>query len=221
MGSTQTHPKPVRRSRSDASRPAQPSAGFTLIELLVVIAIIGMLAAVVTTGIGKAQAKAKLAKAETDLGTINSAIQSFKSEMGYYPAFKKRVDEEDMEEWNGFPELYENLCGERPPEGRGGRSSPYADLKVDNIMIYDEDADPFPYSPASRDDLEDPDMEKFYIDPWGLPYFYRENSQKKKQDWMVKHKSYDLWSAGPNGVNEACWGLDAREEEGYDDVSLW
>ena len=201
------------------SRPTQ--VGFTLIELLIVIAIIGTLAAIVTTGIGTAREKADFAKARTDLSTINTGINSFKSEMGYYPAFNKRVDEDIMEEWNGFPELYENLCGERPPEGRGGRSAPYAELKVDNIMIYDEDKSPIPYSLASRDDLDDPDIEKFYLDPWGGPYYYRENSQKKKQDWMINSKSYDLWSAGPNNENQACWGLDARDEEDYDDVGLW
>ena len=209
------------------SRPQNASgttrrSGFTLIELLIVIAIIGTLAALITSGITKVRGKAAEAQASNDISTVMVAgINSYQSDMGFYPAFNKNCDDDEVEEFNAFPELFEALCGEKPPEGRGGKNAPYAELKAESIMVEDEDA-AIGYSPADNDELYDPDIEKFYIDPWGFAYVYRENgSKKKRKDWMIKRSSFDLWSIGPNGVNEACYGRDAFEEEGFDDIGNW
>jgi prepilin-type N-terminal cleavage/methylation domain-containing protein len=192
------------------------SAGFTLIELLIVIAIIGTLAALVTAGIAKVRGKAAEAQASNDVNVVLvTGIKGFHSDMGFYPAFAKQCEDDEVEEFNAFPELYEALCGE--DKKIAGKNAPYADFKAENLMVEDEDDLAIGYSKATNDDIYDPDIKKFYIDPWGKPYVYRENASKKRRDWMVKPKSFDVWSCGPNGQNEACYGTD----ELGDDIGNW
>ena len=198
------------------------TAGFTLIELLIVIAIIGTLAALITSGISKVRQKAAEAQASNDINnSLVVGIKSFQSDMGFYPAFDKVCEDDEVEEFNAFPELYENLCGEKPADGgRGGRNAPYAELKAESICVEDE-SEITGYAVATTDDIYDPDVEKFYIDPWGQPYIYRENDSKKGEEWMVKPSSFDLWSVGPDGKNDACYGLDEVQKESCDDIGNW
>lgn len=59
--------------------------GFTLIELLVVIAIIGVLVALVGSSIEAAGAKAKIETARAELGQIESAINDYRTDLGFFP----------------------------------------------------------------------------------------------------------------------------------------
>lgn len=64
----------------------QPSiCAFTLVELLVVIAIIGILAAFIVSGVASASKKAKLNRIKTELKEVETAIEKYKSKMGFYP----------------------------------------------------------------------------------------------------------------------------------------
>ena len=84
----------------------------------------------------------------------------------------------------------------------------------------DEDFDD-EFKRVGRDDLFDPEVDKYYLDPWSEPYFYRENKSKRtKEDWMLKRRGFDLWSVGPDGVNDACFGHPEEDEE-YDDIGNW
>jgi len=61
------------------------SGAFTLIELLVVIAIIGILAGLLFTAIGPMKKNRMLAVAKAELAQVQTAIESYKAKLGYYP----------------------------------------------------------------------------------------------------------------------------------------
>ncbi|MGE4603225.1 MAG: prepilin-type N-terminal cleavage/methylation domain-containing protein [Planctomycetota bacterium] len=211
---------------TDGGRPAvvrsnpTRSAGFTLIELMIVVAIIAVLATLVTKMIQQAQAKAAEAGAITSISTISSALEEYNRAEGVYPGWELNVGDVELEEFNAFPVLYESIAGEPPPNGKGGRNSPYVDLATDMIVIVDDEFDG-EYKRPGREDLFDPDVEKFYFDPWSEPYRYRENrSKRRKENWMIKRSGYDLWSVGPDGENSACYGVPEEGEE-YDDIGNW
>jgi prepilin-type N-terminal cleavage/methylation domain-containing protein len=72
----------IPRSGTRTSRSA-----FSLLELLAVIAVIGILAALIFPSIGAARKSANRAKTKVQFAQWAAAIESFRSEYGYYPAF--------------------------------------------------------------------------------------------------------------------------------------
>jgi prepilin-type N-terminal cleavage/methylation domain-containing protein len=71
----------LRRSACRRSR------AFSLLELLAVIAVIGILAALIFPSVGAARKSAHRAKTKVQFNQWAAAIESFRSEYGYYPAF--------------------------------------------------------------------------------------------------------------------------------------
>ncbi|HOJ61560.1 MAG TPA: prepilin-type N-terminal cleavage/methylation domain-containing protein [bacterium] len=61
------------------------SRAFTLIELLIVVAIIGILAAIAVPNFLNAHVRAKIAKAESELRTITTALESYRLDNNIYP----------------------------------------------------------------------------------------------------------------------------------------
>ncbi|MDE0959459.1 MAG: prepilin-type N-terminal cleavage/methylation domain-containing protein [Planctomycetota bacterium] len=217
-GGGRGHNEPGSESTSrTASRAAPYATGFTLIELMIVVSIIAVLATLVTKMIQVAQAKAAEAQATTTIATLKNAIESFNRDEGVYPGWSLEVD--DPEEFNGFPALYEGIAGERPPNGKGGKNSPYTEFDNSMIVVVDEDFED-EFKEAGRS-IFDSDVDKFYLDPWQEPYIYRENrSKRSKEEWMIRRSGFDLWSAGPDSVNDAWYGVSEEGEE-YDDIGNW
>jgi len=60
--------------------------GFTIVELLIVIVVIGILALLVITTYSGIQAKARNAKRESDIKALQTQIEAFFSQKGYYPS---------------------------------------------------------------------------------------------------------------------------------------
>jgi len=60
--------------------------GFTLIELLVVVAILGVLAAIAIPRITTSTATAKANACATNIDIMNTQIEMYYADKGYYPA---------------------------------------------------------------------------------------------------------------------------------------
>lgn len=65
---------------------------FTLIELLIVVAIIGILAAIAVPNFLNAQIRAKVSRVKAELRTCSTAIESYRLDHGYYPAYCNTKD---------------------------------------------------------------------------------------------------------------------------------
>jgi prepilin-type N-terminal cleavage/methylation domain-containing protein len=68
----------VNRNRI-VNRNREVRRGYTLVELLVVISIIGLLASMVTVAVQSAMRSAKVARAKTDILSLEAAIAAFKA----------------------------------------------------------------------------------------------------------------------------------------------
>lgn len=61
--------------------------GFTIVELLIVIVVIGILAAIVLTTYSGIQAKARNAKRQTDINSVQTQVEAYFASTGHYPSF--------------------------------------------------------------------------------------------------------------------------------------
>lgn len=77
--------------------------GFTLIELLVVIAVIGILASVVLASLNSARAKARNAKRVANLHEIQTALEFYYSDYGYYPPTNMNAWRSECPYWTTSP----------------------------------------------------------------------------------------------------------------------
>lgn len=67
------------------SKKMKKNKGFTLIELLVVIAIIGILSSIVLVNLQETREKARIARAQSDLNQLKTAITMLELDTGLHP----------------------------------------------------------------------------------------------------------------------------------------
>ena len=185
--------------------------GFTLIEILIVISIIAVVASLVLVAVNKGRQQASIAMATTDVATLNNALEQYVTDEASYPGMELPKIREDE---NYFPKLFDALFGDRKPNGPGGRSAPYTKLTEDKVRVYDTDLDD--YVKPTREQLKSAKIQKYLADPWGNPYFYRPNKGRKSESYMHNKQGADLFSFGPNGVDDT-----TTESEKSDDIGNW
>ena len=64
------------------------SKGFTIVELLIVIVIIGILATLVIVTFTGIQKKARDSQRQTDINAVDSHVEAFYAQYGFYPTLK-------------------------------------------------------------------------------------------------------------------------------------
>lgn len=64
----------------------QKQSGFTIVELLIVIVVIGVLAAITIVAFNGIQSRAKSAKVQQDLKSMQKLVELYKAENGSYPS---------------------------------------------------------------------------------------------------------------------------------------
>jgi len=133
-------------------------------------------------------------------------------ESEYPGADQKQFDEKT----NHFPLLYNAILGRRRPKGPGGRNAPY--MKIDESKVRMWNRNTRLYKLPTRSQLRDDSVEKFLIDPWDNPYIYRANKGRSKKGFMHNVRHADLYSLGPNGINDTA---EATEGEENDDIGNW
>lgn len=65
------------------------SRGFTLIELLIVVAIIGILAAIAVPNFLNAQIRAKVARCQSDMKTLQTSLEMYRLDNNEYPTWNQ------------------------------------------------------------------------------------------------------------------------------------
>lgn len=84
------------------SQKANAQRGFTLIELLIVIAIILILISIAMPNFIAAQTRSRVARAESDLRNLASALEFFRTEHSHYPIGTDNPDAVPVEVKNHF-----------------------------------------------------------------------------------------------------------------------
>ncbi len=69
--------------------------GFSLIEILVVMVIMATIMGIVANSIGNNKNKAKLKEAEIKISKLKMAVESFNTDLGYYPRSLNALSEDN------------------------------------------------------------------------------------------------------------------------------
>lgn len=194
---------------------------FTLVEMLVVIAIISILAGLVLTGVLRGRQSGFERATQAEIQMLCARIEAFKNSFGYYPPSSLAVLKVKT---NGVNDGNESLFAFLTSRKRGG---PFADdLREDRWANADGDS----LSPEDLkkvvkelDWIRGNDQLLEYVDLWGNPFVYLLSSDYGKKlkcqapggevfeveaqknpatGTYCAPTTYQLWSLGPDGVNE-------------------
>lgn len=174
-----TFPRTKSRLNVSAGMP-----GFTLIELLAVMAIIVLLASLILGIATHANYKGSIARAQTEIHALSSAIENYKIDNGTYPRAVSSNGTQSVTDiinpqtdfdpavGSAYKDsshyLYEALSGFQPDSSmKPGTLSPtknYFTFQPTQLEIY---------SNAGSDTVKNPNSPYMYIvDPFGLSYGY-------------------------------------------------
>lgn len=88
--------------------PRRKTGGFTLIEIMVVVVIIGLLAAIIVPTVVSKVDEARLAKAKSDIQSLETALTEYRLDNAAYPtsdegldALVKQPNDPSVQNWHG------------------------------------------------------------------------------------------------------------------------
>ncbi|MEM7165476.1 MAG: prepilin-type N-terminal cleavage/methylation domain-containing protein [Planctomycetota bacterium] len=202
--------------------------GFTLIELLTVIAILGILMGLVTGAVTIARKRSLLAQAKVDIDQFGAAITAYVGKYGDHPP--SSIEDEYQISGNELNSGIESLLAHITRDQNFSEFDFQEERlsNVDNDLLGNQEV----YNEL-RWVFGDNQLRE-YLDPWDNPYIYVETREYGRQ-FKVHHKegtkptlaeagrseksatfhsptTYQIWSAGPKGINENGEG---------DDVHSW
>ncbi len=73
-------------------RGLRDNRGFTLIEIMVVVIILGILASIIVPRLTGRTEQARITKAKVDIKNIESALELFKLDNGFYPSTEQGLE---------------------------------------------------------------------------------------------------------------------------------
>jgi len=148
-------------------------AGFTLIELLIVVAIIGVLAAIAVPNFLNAQMRAKVARAQSDMKTIGTALEMYNMDNGAYPTW------------------------------RWARVAGSGDFFHPNVIRFYRLTTPVSYLSSIPNDPFVQELNKDDFEQWGIAYDYvngwNDDGTWRPSGWG---HVWRLNSWGPDGIND-------------------
>lgn len=169
----------------------QARKGFTLVELMAVVAIIGTLAVVGVGSYNFIQGRAMEKRAETQMALFISGLERYKADFDTYPDKDEPIAEDFSP--SRYPRKNEAAV-------RSDRSSSIVvaalggGTDTNEIKVYVPDLADFENPQGWFVDSN----REYVVDPWGNPWAYRPGTALLGQNPKA---SFDLWSAGPDGVD--------------------
>ena len=82
----------MKNGKSNGRILLRRRSGFTLIEIMVVVVILGLLAALVVPRIGPQVAEAQRTTAQTQIRSIEDALEMYRLHNGFYPGTQQGLD---------------------------------------------------------------------------------------------------------------------------------
>lgn len=142
--------------------------GFTLIELLVVITLIAIIAAILLPVLGRSIEKGEVTRAQVEMTSLASAIQSFQREYSLWPVRDSngRSDNTFGSKASGFTKKQAEVMdilravdsANNPGHAYNSRRTVFVEIPESSMSGKDKDDNA--YSKADG----------YYLDPWGNPY---------------------------------------------------
>jgi general secretion pathway protein G len=169
-------------------------AGFTLIEILVVIVIIMILAGIVIAAAKYALTKAARSRAQSEIASMEAALENFKSDNGAYPVSTPVRTSPIPPGISGQPEIDNSV-------------KLYAALAGGTKQYF-----PFKPNQLGTDPVS---LKPYIIDPFGHPYNYF--CQVPPPINQASKATFDLWSYGPDGMIGLILGVD----HDADNITNW
>jgi len=170
--------------------------GFTLIEILVVIVIVTILAGIVIGAAKYVQVKEARARAQSQIAMMETALESYKNDNGAYPLSTairaNSIGNSILLYWAlaAGPKQYMTF---KPNQLRDFHDSIALAIGCDTTNSVG------PYV--------------ILMDPFGQPYnYFRKAAAACGTDGQTNIATFDLWSYGPNNVND---------EGTNDDITNW